>query len=160
VGWLIDGSNLGGKLGGAAGARDAGEVVRRVVAWARGRKEQIVLVFDGPGSPDVAARYGPVRVVWSGAASADERITARVEAGSGRWTVVTGDRELAARCRALGARVLPPSELLATVDRPRRGRPTSARQAESESEKPPAHAEERDLWRRVFDPENGGTQDP
>ena len=154
MGWLIDGANLGGKLGGAAGARDAGEVVRRVVEWARGRREEIVLVFDGPGSPDVAARYGPVRVVWSGAATADERIAARVEVAPERWTVVTGDHELAARCRGLGAKVVAPSELLSAAQRPRKG-PKTARDAEVTTEKPPPHAEDRDHWRRIFNPEKG-----
>ena len=155
MGWLVDGSNLGGKLGGAAGARDASEVVRRVVAWARGRRDEVVLVFDGPGSPDVAARYGPVRVAWSGAASADERIVARVEREPTRWTVVTADRELATRCRGLGARTAGPADLLAAGERPRRGRRTAA-QAEGEADKPPQHAEDREHWRRVFDPEESG----
>jgi len=45
--WLIDGSNLGGATGGRRGARDAVAVVHRLQPWARGRRERMVVVFDG-----------------------------------------------------------------------------------------------------------------
>jgi len=149
MGFLIDGSNLGGVVGGGAGARDASGVVRRLMPWARERRDEVVVVFDGPPRAEVAGRYGVLTVVWSGAASADERIVERVERDPGRWTVVTADRELAARCRAAGGKVMAAGELAERAARPSRRRPT-ARAAESATEKPPAHAEEREHWRRAF----------
>ncbi|HSM15286.1 MAG TPA: NYN domain-containing protein [Thermoanaerobaculia bacterium] len=148
--FLIDGSNLGGRLGGARGARDAAGVMRLLMSWARTRREEAVVVFDGPRQPEIAEGYGALRVEWSGAASADDRIVARLEARSGRWVVVTADAGLAARCRALGARVLAPEELAARAERPRR-RARTSREAEERSGKPAPHAEERDYWKKVFD---------
>lgn len=147
--FLIDGSNLGGVLGGGAGARDAAGVVRRLMPWARERRDEVVVIFDGPARAEVAARYGALAVEWSGAAPADDRIVERVERHPARWIVVTADRELAARCRAAGGKVIDARELTERTARPARRRPTAAA-AESATEKPPAHAEEREHWRRVF----------
>ncbi|MCB1007607.1 MAG: NYN domain-containing protein [Acidobacteria bacterium] len=146
--YLVDGSNLGGLLGGAAGARDAAAVVRTLLPWARERCA-VTLVFDGPPRADVAERYGPLAIEWSGARSADDAIAARVEREPGAWIVVTADRELARRCRDLGARVEPAPRFAEKASGPRRRRKT-ARAAESEAGKPPAHAEEREHWQRIF----------
>jgi uncharacterized protein YaiI (UPF0178 family) len=152
VGFLIDGSNLGGWLGGARGARDAAGVVRFLMNWARTRRETVVVVFDGPRRTDLADDYGALRVEWSGMASADDRIVARLDDRRVRWTVVTADAALAARCRARGARLLTPQELASRAERPPR-RPKTSREAEEQSGKPAPHAEERDYWKRVFDRE-------
>lgn len=149
MGFLIDGSNLGGVLAGDAGARDAAGVVRRLMPWARERRDEVVVVFDGPPCAEVAERYGPLAVEWSGAASADDRIVERVARDPARWTVVTADRELAARCRAAGGKVMRAGELAERAARPPRRRPSSGA-AEREAGKPPAHAQERDYWRGVF----------
>lgn len=146
--YLVDGSNLGGLLGGAAGARDAVAVVRALLPWARERRA-VTVVFDGPPRPEVAARYGPLAVEWSGARSADDAIAARVAANATGWIVVTADRELARRCRDLGARVEPAPRFAEKTAGPRR-RKTTSRAAEATAGKPPAHADERDHWRRVF----------
>lgn len=149
MGFLIDGSNLGGVLGGGAGARDAAGVVRRLMPWARERRDEVVVVFDGPARAEVAERYGALSVAWSGATSADERIVEMVARQPARWTVVTADRELASRCRAAGGRVSTVRELAERAARPPRRRPT-ARAAEAAAEKPAPHAEEREHWRRIF----------
>jgi hypothetical protein len=149
VGLLIDGSNLGGVLGGGAGARDAPGVVRRLMPWARERREEVVVVFDGPPRAEVAERYGSLAVAWSGATSADDRIVEMVAREPRRWTVVTADRELAARCRSAGGRVSSVRELAERAARPPRRRPTASA-AEAAAEKPAPHAEEREHWRRVF----------
>lgn len=149
MGFLIDGSNLGGVLGGSAGARDAAGVVRRLMPWARERRDEVVVVFDGPPSAEVAERYGALAVAWSGATSADDRIVEMVARQPSRWTVVTADRELSARCRAAGGRVMAVRELAERAARPPRRRPTAGA-AEAAAEKPAPHAEERDHWRRVF----------
>ena len=53
--WLIDAANLGGVLGGAAGARNTEGILAALLPWARERK-QVVVVFDGPESPGMATR--------------------------------------------------------------------------------------------------------
>jgi predicted RNA-binding protein with PIN domain len=146
--FLVDGSNLGGLRGGPRGARDAAEVVRWLLSWARTRRQEVVVVFDGPGSAEVAERYGALSVVWSGERSADDRIVERLAGDPARWTVVTADRALAARCRAAGAQVLAASDFAATLDRPRRA-PSGVEK--TAPDKPPTHAEEREHWRRAFE---------
>lgn len=148
--WLVDGANLGGRIGGAAGARASAEIVRLLLAWARTRREAVTVVFDGSERPDVAEAYGALRVAWSGPRSADDVIIDRLRAAPGtRWTVVTADLELARRCRELGARVEPVDGFVARIASPRRKAPTPG-QAEQEVDKPPARAEDRDYWRRIF----------
>lgn len=147
--FLVDASNLGGLLGGAAGARAADAVVRFLLPWARERA-RVRLVFDGPERCDVARQYGPLEVVWSRAEPADETIVRTVRAAPRAWVVITEDRELADRCRALGAKVEPASRLARRASaRPRRP-PKTARAAEAAAGKPPAHAQERTHWRKVF----------
>ncbi len=155
--YLVDASNLGGLLGGSAGARDAPAVVRFLMPWARERR-RVRLVFDGVERPDVASRYGGVEVVWSGAEPADETIVRTIAKEPERWIVVTADRELQSRCRGLGVRCETAAHLAGTVRRPQPRRPRSARAAEAASDKPPAHAEERDHWRRIFAGEDDESQ--
>lgn len=154
MGFLIDGSNLGGVLGGGAGARDAAGVVRRLMPWARERRDEVVVVFDGPPRAEVAERYGALAVAWSGTTSADDRIVEMVARQPARWTVVTADRELAARCRTAGGRVMTAGELAERTARPPRRR-TSAGAAEQGTGKPAPNAEERDYWRDVFAADDG-----
>ena len=148
VAYLIDASNLGGALGGAQGARDPQGVVAFLAPWARDRG-RVVVVFDGPEQPTIARRYGALEVRWSGARPADDRIVAILGREPGRWTVVTGDRELARRARDAGAKVEPASALAKRVAAPH---PRAARgpRPATAPDKPPAHAEEREHWRRVF----------
>ena len=152
--YLIDASNLGGVLGGRAGARDATAVVRFLQPWARGRG-RVVAVCDGPARPDVADRYGTLEVRWSGRRTADEVLVALARKGPAAWTVVTADRGLARRCRELGARVEPATALIERVVRPHPADPRRAGPGDK-----PADGEELAHWRRVFgDPppaEGGG----
>lgn len=153
--YLVDGSNLGGVLGGAAGARDPASVVAALLPWARERGA-VLLLFDGPPRPEVAAAYGALKVEWSGARSADDAIVARLGADPrvavSAWIVVTADRALARRCRALGARVESASAFARRIARPRPAAPrrATARAAESAAGKPAPHADEREHWRQVF----------
>lgn len=143
--YLIDASNLGGALGGAAGARDAGRVVRYLVEWSR-RRGRVVALFDGADDGRLATRYGPLEVAWSGAGrSADEAILARVRRGATEWTVVTDDGELARRCREAGSKVLPGRELVARI-----ARPPAARGGRSDGGKPEPSAADRALWAKIF----------
>ncbi len=143
--YLVDASNLGGVLGGRRGSRDAESVVKFLLPWASGRG-RIVAVFDGPPRDRVAERYGGLEVAWSGARSADQAIEARVRRDPQAWTVVTSDRELARRCRDLGARTEPASRLVERVERPH---PRSRRAVDAAGKPEP---DPRDLahWRRVF----------
>ncbi len=116
MGLVVDGSNLGGALGGRQGARDAPAVMARLRDWARGRR-RAVLVFDGPADPRLADRYGGVELRWSGARSADEEILRLIAGRPRQWTVVTADRALAAHCRDLGAHHLTVERFLADLER-------------------------------------------
>jgi hypothetical protein len=141
--YLVDASNLGGVLGGAAGARDAEAVVRFLAEWSRRRRGRVVALFDGDDDGRLAKRYGPLEVAWSGAGrSADDEIARRVAAAPGQWTVVTDDGALRRRCRADAAQLLAATDLVARVAQTPPRRP-------SDGEKPPPESD-RDYWRGVF----------
>lgn len=114
----IDGSNLGGVLGGRPGSRDPRGVLDALLPWLRTRQGRVVLVFDGAPRPDVAERYGAVEVRWSGARNADAMLVDLIRHQPAGWWVVTNDRALGRRCREAGARVLGVAEVLARA-RPR-----------------------------------------
>lgn len=144
--YLIDASNLGGALEGAAGARDAELVVRYLQEWARERGH-VVAVFDGAPGARVADRYGPLEVVWSGLGrSADDEIARRAAVEPAQWIVVTNDRELARRCRDLGAAVQSARALSKHVERPH----PQSRRGRRASDKPAPSAAEREYWKKVF----------
>jgi len=143
--YLLDASNLGGALAGRSGSRDAAAVVRFLLPWVEGRG-RVVALFDGPEQGDVAARYGALEVVWSGGRSADDAIVARLRGAASDWIVVTSDRELARRCRALGARVERAPDLLRRVGRPHPDDPSPRRR----DDKPEPSAEDRAHWMKVF----------
>jgi predicted RNA-binding protein with PIN domain len=103
---LIDGDNLLGTWPGRGRTDDDKRtLVREVDALKRRERKRIVIVFDGTAPAGVS--HGP-DVLYSGrGASADSRILAllRTERDPKGWTVVTNDRQLADRCRHLGARI-------------------------------------------------------
>jgi hypothetical protein len=117
--FVVDGSNLGGTLGGRRGARDATAVLALLIPWARARS-RVVVVFDGVPQAHVADRYGPLQVRFSAPLSADAVIEHLVSGNPRDWWVATQDRELARRCTQRGAHHLAVSELLART--PERGR--------------------------------------
>jgi predicted RNA-binding protein with PIN domain len=145
--YLVDASNLGGALGGERGARAAEAVVDYLQRWAAGRGS-VVAVFDGEPQTRVAERYGPLEIAWSGAGrTADALIERRARVAPKETIVVTNDRELARRCRDLGARVEPVTFLRERIERPRR----SGRSATVGSDKPEPSVAEREHWRQVFE---------
>lgn len=158
--WLIDAANLGGALGGAAGARNTKAILAALLPWARERP-QVVVVFDGPEPTNFARQLGGVEIVWSGTRSADEVIAKRLtaiaaiagKAGSGKgtkaWTVITNDQTLARRCRDLGAKVEPASVFARRTSQPK---PISkaARSAHAAADKPAPNAGDIAHWRAVF----------
>ena len=125
--WLIDGNNVMGSRP-DGWWRDRRGAARRLVAeldrhpWPEGA--EVTVIFDGPewgperAGPDAAADEPVVvHVVHAGAhRSADDAI---VEAAGGldsRLVVVTSDRALRERVRALGAEIVPSRTLLDRLD--------------------------------------------
>jgi predicted RNA-binding protein with PIN domain len=109
--WLVDGMNVVGSRPDGwwrdrEGAKRA--LAERLAAFAEATGEPVAVVFDGrpfevdarPVQVDFAERRGPN--------AADDAIAARVAADGdpGAITVVTSDRDLAARVRVAGAEVV------------------------------------------------------
>jgi predicted RNA-binding protein with PIN domain len=110
--WLVDGMNVVGSRPDGwwrdrEGAKRA--LAERLAAFAEATGEPVAVVFDGrPFEVDA----GPVDVGFAqrrGPNAADDDIAARVSADAdpGSITVVTSDRDLAARVQAAGAEVVP-----------------------------------------------------
>ncbi len=102
--WLVDGDNLLGSWPGwERSAEGRRQLARLLDQWSRACGRRVMVVFDGPGPPGVG-------VVHSGAGrSADEWIVGflRRQNQPRTWRVVTSDRSLAERARALGAETEP-----------------------------------------------------
>ena len=138
--YLIDGNNLLGSWGGAAGAGDGRfEVVRRVAAFCRARGARAVLVFDGaPFRPELGGQeLGRVSLRFAPQGrDADSVIREIVDAASrpGEILVVTSDKALYSYARTRGAAVLRAHEWNALA---RGGTPrVSKRPRAADSEKP------------------------
>ncbi len=122
--WLVDGSNVVGARpdGWWRDRRAAAErlVVRLGALAAQG--DQVTVVFDGrPAEPDGEGAHNGITVLWAtrpGPDAADDRIVELVAADPRRVdrNVVTSDRALAARVRALGAPVVGAGALLGALD--------------------------------------------
>jgi hypothetical protein len=149
--WLIDAANLGGVLGGAAGARNTEGILAALLPWARER-QQVVVVFDGPDRPGMATHLGGVEIVWSGSRSADEVITRRLAAAgktARSWTVITNDQTLTRHCRDLGAKVEPASIFAKRATQPK-PKSKAALSAHVAADKPVPNASEIAHWRAIF----------
>ena len=124
--WVVDGNNVMGSRP-DGWWRDRRGAARRLVAelrrhpWPEGA--DVTVVFDGPGEePDDES--GPVRVVHSGRdRSADDVIADEAGRGDGPVVVVTSDRALRERVRAVGAEIVPSGGLLARLERGQPERP-------------------------------------
>jgi predicted RNA-binding protein with PIN domain len=104
---LVDGNNLLHRLPPGQQSRTA--VRQLTLDLVRRESVRVSLVFDGPPPPGTPARenLGRLTIVYSGSDSADDTIVRSLPHGSParRWVVVTDDRELAARVKAIGATV-------------------------------------------------------
>ena len=124
-----------------------GRLVRRDVEAARrelertlGARDDVILFYDGgPGGVAEARRRAGVRVDFSGGGEADDRILAWLRANAGRHVVISDDRGLAARARALGAAVAPTRGFLAHAA------PAAA------PDKPEPTADEVAFWLAIFE---------
>ena len=124
--WVVDGNNVMGSRP-DGWWRDRRGAARRLVAelerhpWPEGA--EVTVVFDGPGE-DPGNEHRPVRVVHAGAnRSADDVIVEEAGRGHGPVVVVTSDRGLRERVRALGAEIVPSGGLLARLERGEPERP-------------------------------------
>jgi predicted RNA-binding protein with PIN domain len=107
VPYLIDGSNVLGVLRLDRHDDNAKRMlVRQLAAFARAKRTRVTCVFDGLQPPNFGTHLGAVTVVFSGTKSADEVIVQRSAAGHG-WSVVTSDRELAARVKRRQVDIIP-----------------------------------------------------
>jgi len=111
--WVIDGSNLLGQLRSDVAAKR--KLVQTLAQFARARRTKVICLFDGSEPEHFGAQLGGVRVVFSGARSADEVIAKQVANGSG-WKVVTSDRALAARIRRRAVEVVESSSFLRELE--------------------------------------------
>ena len=72
-------------------------------------------VIDGSEPEHFGGQLGGVRVVFSGARSADEVIARQVASGNG-WKVVTSDRALASKIRRRAVEVVESSSFLRELE--------------------------------------------
>lgn len=118
--FLIDGSNVLGRLTGARESIDAKrDLVRALATLARTRRTKVCCFFDGDVPESFARSLGGVSVVFSGHRTADELILERLERERAvKWTVVTSDRDLAARAKGRGVTVVRAEEFRLSLETP------------------------------------------
>ena len=110
--WLVDASNvIGSRPDGWWRDREgaARRLIEALERFAATSGEPVTVVLDA-GPPELAGRTGAIEVAIAprrGRNAADDEIVRRLEAcgAPGDVRVVTSDRELADRARALGAEV-------------------------------------------------------
>lgn len=135
---IVDGYNLIGasRKGGLAG-QEGLELARELLLdelmeYKKAKRIRITVVFDGKGlsSPPSGAetRRGILVVYSRGPKTADDVIVGVVARSSVGVAVVSSDRQLAERCRTLGASVISSDEFRKRMEA------TSARGAQSESD--------------------------
>ncbi len=126
--FLIDGHNLIGRLPDVDLGQpdDEAQLLQRLHAYrVRNGYPQLVVFFDSgmlPGTGSTPPAYGMEVHFAPPHLKADDEIVAylRAQPEPGQFTVVTSDRELAARSRALGANVKPADDFARSLANPRR----------------------------------------
>jgi predicted RNA-binding protein with PIN domain len=115
--WLIDGSNVLGRLR-LPRESDAAkrELVTLLARFARARRVKVACYFDGPEPASFGKNLGSVSVIFSGQRSADDLIVARIESGTS-WTVVTSDQALAARVAGRRVTIVSPAAFAQELER-------------------------------------------
>jgi predicted RNA-binding protein with PIN domain len=109
VPYLIDGSNvLGAMHVDRHGDETKRALVRLLASFARAKKTRVTCVFDGPEPASFAKSLGAVSVVFAAPKTGDEVIIERAAQGRG-WSVVTSDRELAARVQRRQVEIVSPA---------------------------------------------------
>lgn len=115
--YLIDGSNLAGRLTGDPKNRK--DVFSAVMNWARNRKNTVHLFFDGP--PDEFftrphTSYGKVNVQLISGHPADRAILKKIQIKPESCIVVTDDRNLTDRVKQRRGRTLRLDEFIRRMD--------------------------------------------
>ena len=107
--WLIDGSNVLGRLR-LPREEDAAkrELVTLLSRFARARRVKVACYFDGPEPASFAKTLGGVSVIFSGSRAADDLIAGRISSGSA-WNVVTSDQQLASRVAGRKVTIVAPA---------------------------------------------------
>jgi predicted RNA-binding protein with PIN domain len=157
VPWLIDGHNLIGYLPDISleDPDDEQQLVMRLQRYRAHTRQPITVVFDHSASSGAAPGLsgGGVKVIFARAGhSADALILQQLQDASDPrlWTVVTGDRELAAQARGLGARVLSPAEFAPRLT-PRARTPShGARDEKGEAAEKPTRVDDVEEWLDLF----------
>jgi predicted RNA-binding protein with PIN domain len=123
VRWVIDGMNVIGSRpdGWWRDRRQAMvDLVELLEQWSTASGEEVTVVFERAPSPPIASdRVAVTHAPRGGVDAADDEIVSRLAADREPTTirVVTSDRALADRVRALGAKVEPASRFRAALDR-------------------------------------------
>jgi hypothetical protein len=118
--FLVDGSNLLGRLGADRESAGAKRALARQLARLTTGGHSVVLHFDGERPAEIGA-VGGVTMRFGGDRTADERIVDEARKVPGALTLVTSDQQLIARCRRRDLTVLSPAELLALLPEEREG---------------------------------------
>ena len=156
---LIDGHNLIGYLPNIslADPDDEAQLVMRLRRYRAHTRQPIVVVFDKgavTGSAPGLSGNG-IKVIFARAGrSADALIIERLRKSKNPrdWTVVTGDRALAASARSLGARVTTPAEFAPRLSGPPRARRGQRRpQDDAEALEKPTQVDDVDEWLKLFE---------
>lgn len=150
--YLVDGNNLAHALGLAKGGlADRDACARLVGSFCRSHGARATIVFDGPAPPGSKAvtEGRRVRVVFSGARTADEVLLQFLSAEKGPrdYTVITSDKSLGDRSRHRGALVERAHEFSRRLARSEESRRPTV-------EKPPRESpDEIAAWLAIFDPD-------
>ena len=122
--WLIDGMNvIGSRPDGWWKDRDTamGRLVGELELWAESHGEDATVVFERrPRPPIVSELVEVAHATRRGADAGDDEIVRRLKAADDPegFTVVTSDKRLAGRVKAIGARVVSSGELLRRLHEP------------------------------------------
>jgi uncharacterized protein YaiI (UPF0178 family) len=111
--WMVDAMNvIGSRPDGWWKDRDAAmaRLVGELELWAESHDDEVTVVFDrAPRPPIVSEVIEVAHARRRGADAADDEIVRRLGAADDpdSWTVVTSDKRLAGRVKAIGAAVEP-----------------------------------------------------
>ena len=116
--WLIDGMNvIGSRPDGWWKDRDAAmaRLVGELELWAEDHDDDVTVVFERPPRPAIVSELIEVaHAARSGADAGDDEIVRRLKAADDaqEFTVVTSDKRLAGRVKAIGASLESAGEFL------------------------------------------------
>jgi uncharacterized protein YaiI (UPF0178 family) len=120
--WMVDAMNvIGSRPDGWWKDRDAAmaRLVGELELWAESHDEEVTVVFDrAPRPPIVSEVIEVAHARRKGADAADDEIVRRLGAADDpdSWTVVTSDKRLAGRVKAIGATVEPAGQFLRRLE--------------------------------------------